>query len=143
VVTNKPAKVPCVVLQAARLRFYAKSIGKLAKTDPIDACLIATFANHQQPAPMVQPTQAQQALRDLERQRKTLLQHRQMLQLQAAQHPEAKGFQRLLSSIQRELDRLQLQSQRLPATHRPLADKVKRLTQIQGVAATAAIALLA
>lgn len=55
------AAIEVCVVNAQRVRDYAKSRGLLAKTDKIDAAVLADFANHFQPAstPALNPAQLQ------------------------------------------------------------------------------------
>lgn len=41
--------LPVAVVNARQIRFYARSIGKLAKTDKLDAMIIAEFASKVEP----------------------------------------------------------------------------------------------
>lgn len=137
------AQVPCAVLQPTRCRYYAKAIGQLAKTDPIDAKLIARMANAIQPAPKLLADQSQQQLSLMVNQRQQLQRQLQPLKNQLTQQPAAACFQRLLAAYQKELDLLQEQIDQLLCACQPLQNKVHRLCQIQGVSLLTATALLA
>ncbi len=135
--------VVCAVLQPVRCRHYARAIGQLAKTDPIDARLIGRMANALQP-------EGRRALDGAERQLATLVRQRQQLRRQLqplknllAQQPEADCFQRLLGAYESELTGLDQQIQALLASSSPLQIKAERLCQIQGVSHITATALLA
>jgi transposase len=52
-------------LNPARARDFAKSLGKLEKTDPIDALVLLRYGQERQPAPTPAPSAALQRLADL------------------------------------------------------------------------------
>ena len=59
------AGVPCALTNPYNVRLYAKAMGFLEKTDPIDARVIARFAVDKKLAPTPLPTRAQQRLKAL------------------------------------------------------------------------------
>jgi transposase len=59
------AGLPVVVVNPAQVRAFAKALGKRAKTDPIDAAVIAHFAEATKPEPRPLPDAATQLLADL------------------------------------------------------------------------------
>ena len=75
VVTNSlyQAKLPVVIVNARRVRDFAKSKGILAKTDRIDAKVLADFAQAIRPPIRPFPTQAEQRLSDLTGRRRQLV----------------------------------------------------------------------
>ncbi len=67
-----------------QIRDYARSCGVLAKTDKIDANIIARFANERKPEPLKLPSQTQQELQSLLTWRRQLLEHRDRLTQQGS-----------------------------------------------------------
>lgn len=59
------ADVPVVVVNPARIRYYAKALGRLAKTDRLDAAVIAAFAEATKPAQRAQPNAEAVAIKAL------------------------------------------------------------------------------
>jgi transposase len=59
------ARIPVAVVNPRQVRHYAKSIGKLAKTDKIDAQVMADFAAAIQPEPRPLSNDQTQELRDI------------------------------------------------------------------------------
>jgi len=59
------AGLKVAVINPFRSRRFAGAIGQIAKTDPIDANVLARFAALLQPAPSLPPSIIQKALRDL------------------------------------------------------------------------------
>ncbi len=60
------ASVPVVVVNPAQVRSFALALGKRAKTDPIDAAMIAHFVAATEPEIRPLPDAETQALADLE-----------------------------------------------------------------------------
>jgi transposase len=61
------AQIDCSLVQASRVRQYARACGLLAKTDAIDAQLLARFGEAIAPRPTKALPPAQEQLRELER----------------------------------------------------------------------------
>ena len=59
------AGLPVVVVNPAQVRHYAQALGKRAKTDPIDAAVIAGFARATRPAVRPLPDETTRLLADL------------------------------------------------------------------------------
>ena len=59
------AGLPLVVVNPAQVRHFAQALGKRAKTDPIDAAVIALFAEAVKPPLRPLPSQAQRLLAEL------------------------------------------------------------------------------
>ena len=58
-------RVPASIVNPARVRKFAEGTGQLAKTDRIDAMILARFGAYMQPAPTLLPDAPRQQLRDL------------------------------------------------------------------------------
>lgn len=67
------AGLPVVVVNPRQVRDFAKALGQLAKTDRIDAQVLARFGARVQPIPRPLPTEATQALEALVVRRRQLL----------------------------------------------------------------------
>ena len=89
--------VPVSVVNPRQVRDFARGVGRLAKTDPIDAEMLARFGATVNPPPDAVPTAAELALQELLSARQQLVEQRTVLLQQQAQH---------LNSIVRRLDRL-------------------------------------
>ena len=68
--------IPVAVVNPGRVREFAKSIGLLAKTDKLDARLLANYAEKVKPAPSRLPDEEEQHLTGLIRRRRQLLEMR-------------------------------------------------------------------
>jgi transposase len=100
------ARLPVVVVDPAQVRAFAKAIGQRAKTDPIDAGVIAHFAEATRPEPRPLPDEATQLLADL------VARRRQILEMMVAERQREKrvtvphlrkSIMRLLKALEREL----------------------------------------
>jgi transposase len=70
------AGIPVAVVNPQRVREFARATGRLEKTDPIDAAVLAEFARAVGPRQEQQPPQKQTELRDLVSRRRALVQVR-------------------------------------------------------------------
>ena len=137
---------PIVLLNARQVRDFANAKNRLAKTDTIDAALIAEFAQTFQPQPLSVPDPLQQEL-------SALVKHRSQLLTQITQNKNLAGAladKKLLRLIAQTVAFLQRQVAKLesfmaakvaqsPALHA----KVELLQQVQGVGTLTATALVA
>jgi transposase len=102
------AKLPVVVVNPAQVRAFAAALGKRAKTDRIDACVIAQFAAATKPPVRPLPDAATQALADLVTRRRQII---QMIVAEGQREKRAsarakKSIQRLLKSLRAELSEI-------------------------------------
>lgn len=101
------AGLPVVVVNPAQVRSFADALGKRAKTDPIDAAVIAAFTAALRPALRLLPDAETRLLADL------VARRRQILSMILAEENRArtiagkqtkKSIARLLAALRRELD---------------------------------------
>lgn len=99
------AALPVVVVNPAQVRAFAQALGRRAKTDPIDAAVIARFVATTQPELRPLPDAATQALADLVARRRQIIQmivaERQREKRAAAR--TRKSIARLLKALTAEL----------------------------------------
>jgi transposase len=96
------AKQPVVVVNPAQIRAYARSLGQKAKTDPIDAAVIARFGETQKPEVRTIPDEETMHLGDLVARRRQIIQ-----MIVAEKQREKRANRRLKRSIVRLLKALQ------------------------------------
>ena len=100
------AGLPLVVVNPAQVRHFAKALGQRAKSDPIDAAVIARFAAATQPAVRPLPDAATRMLADLVARRRQIV---EMLasEKNRAQRTEAariaRSIARLIKALEKEL----------------------------------------
>lgn len=107
--TLSKADLDVVVVNPAQVRSYAKALGKRAKTDPIDAEVIAAFAAATKP--VIRPlrdeeSQALAALLARRRQIKAMIGAEEQRTRMALAKEAQKSIKRLLAALRRELDSL-------------------------------------
>ena len=104
--TLAAAGLPVVIVNPAQIRDFAKAIGQRAKTDPIDAAVIAHFAEAIRPEPRPLPDQATRLLADL------VARRRQIIEMIVAERQRErritiprlkKSITRLLKALEKEL----------------------------------------
>lgn len=98
--------LPVAVVNPAQIRAFAQALGRRAKTDPIDAAVIARFAATTRPAVRPLPDEATQRLADLVGRRRQIIAmmvaERQRLARTTAPRLR-RSIERLLPALQREL----------------------------------------
>jgi transposase len=100
------AGLPVIVVNPAQIRAFATALGKRAKTDPIDAAVIARFVEATKPPIRPLPTRETQLLADLVTRRRQIVDmigaERQRLKRASAQ--AAKSISRLVKALENELN---------------------------------------
>ncbi|MBR1165332.1 IS110 family transposase [Bradyrhizobium elkanii] len=67
------AQLPLVVVNPAQIRHFAQAVGQRAKTDPIDAAVIARFVEAVRPEPRAMPDQEARLLAELVSRRRQII----------------------------------------------------------------------
>lgn len=100
------AGLPVAIVNPAQIRAFARALGKRAKTDPIDAAVIAHFAEATGLVPRPLPDEATQMLADLVTRRRQIVEmigaERQREQRTTAPRPK-KSIARLIKALEKEL----------------------------------------
>ena len=99
------ASLPVVVVNPAQVRAFAQAVGKRAKTDPIDAAVIARFVEATNPEVRPLPDEETRMLSDLVTRRRQII---QMIVAEKQREKRAarrmkKSIARLLKALQKEL----------------------------------------
>jgi transposase len=104
--TLAAAGLPVVIVNPAQVRAFAKAIGQRAKTDPIDAAVIAHFAEATKPQVRPLPDEATRLLADLVARRRQIVEmigaERQREKRMTAPHLR-KSIVRLVKALEKEL----------------------------------------
>ena len=133
------------VVNPARARAFMTSVGRLAKTDPIDARLLARMGQVLSPAPTTLPSAERRELQAL------VLRRRQLSEQLVMQrnHAEHNGSEAVRESIRRvsellqtEVARLERSIRRLIRNTQELSEPSRRLQTVPGVGPTVAAGLL-
>lgn len=134
------------LVQANRVRQYARAAGILAKTDKVDARVLAAFGAAMQPEPTVPASAKQKRLREYDAQRRhlsriLLAEQNRLAQLGCA---ELRSLSRsLISKIKKQIAALDRGISGLIAQDHELQLKAQKLTSIMGVGARTAALVLA
>ncbi len=140
------ATLPVIVVNPRRVREYARSQGRLAKTDQIDAQMIAEFAQ----SPRVQvrelpDAQARQRMEWLARKRQLVEMHvaeRNRLE-HATDRLVIQGIRRLLTIMEKEIAKIDKQIAGAIAADPQLQRKAEILDSTPGIASVTAAVLVA
>ena len=99
------AGLPVVIVNPAQVRAFAQALGKRTKTDPLDAAVIARFAEATRPALHPLPDAETQALGDLVARRRQIIAMigAENQRLKRSSQRTAKSINRLLKALQKEL----------------------------------------
>ncbi|MGQ0445209.1 MAG: IS110 family transposase [Beijerinckiaceae bacterium] len=103
------AGLPVVVVNPAQVRAFAKALGKRAKTDPVDAMVIAHFVEATKPEIRPLPDEATQCLAGLVARRRQIIEMivaERQRQRQLAGKRLQKSIARLLKALEQELSSL-------------------------------------
>lgn len=140
------AGLPVVVVNPAQIRAFAKAIGQRAKTDPIDAAVIAHFAEATKPDPRPLPDGATRLLADLVARRRQIVEmigaERQREKRVSVPHLR-KSIMRLLKALEKELAGLDTDIDDAVRGSPAWRDKEDLLASVPGVGPTIARTLIA
>jgi transposase len=140
------ARLPVVVVNPVQIRAFAKAIGQRAKTDPIDAAVIAHFAEATRLEPRPLPDEATRLLADL------VARRRQILEMMGAERQREKrvtvprlrkSIGRLLKALERELTSVDTDINDAVRGSPAWREKEDLLASVPGVGATIARTLIA
>ncbi len=130
------AGLPVVVVNPAQVRAFAKALGKRAKTDPIDAAVIAHFVEATRPDVRPLPDEATRQLSDLVTRRSQILAMIVAEQQRKSHRPNKRmlaSIERLLAALQKELSDLDGQIRETIKASPVWREKDKLLESVPGV----------
>ena len=138
------AGLPVVVVSPLKIRRFADAIGQLAKTDEIDARLIARFAAAVKPLARPAPDANAQIIKDLVVRRRQLVSLRTMEKNRRQVMPQElkAGIDRIIKTLDRELKRLEQLIDHAVDQHAPSRHKRELLTSMPGIGNSVAATLL-
>jgi transposase len=140
------AQVPVSVVEAGRVRHFARAQGQRAKTDPIDALVLSHYGRAIAPAPTSAPTLAQTRLAELSTRRLQLLQMR-VAETNRAEHYLdtlcVRQSRQLLRMLDRQIQACDAAILAQIAADETLQAHAKRLDAIPGVGIVTAATVLA
>lgn len=139
------AELTVSLINSARARSFARAQGRSAKTDRIDAEMLARFGEVFTPRPTPPRTPLQQQLRALSRRRTQLV---GMIALQRTQRKQLRAsgliaqLDQLLGVLKAQVRELDQQMHALVTAEPTLKAALERLCEVQGVGTVTAITLL-
>lgn len=133
------------VINPRQIRDFAKALGKLAKTDKIDAQTIALFAEKMQPQKTVKRDENQQKLAEINARRRQLVDMIAMEKnrLDKASKELEKSIKRVLKTLEKELETMN-EAQKKSIEADPIQSQKNSLLQgIKGVGSVVAAGIIA
>ncbi|MBA2652913.1 MAG: IS110 family transposase [Tatlockia sp.] len=137
-------KANVCVMNPRQIRDFAKALGKLAKTDKIDAEMIALFASKIEPQPQIMLNKDQKQLTNNNARRQQLIDMITMEKnrLDKASPELRESIQRILDVLQNELERIDSVQESLIEDNPDYSHKKKILSSIKGIGAITATSIL-
>jgi len=139
------AGITIAVVNAKRVRDFGKSKGILAKTDPIDAELLANFARVHQPRTLQVRQHWQPKLQALLGRREEVIGMIKQEICRLDPLPDAyvaKLIRKHIKNMERQLAEIEQQLEALCGESEDLNTSVERITQVKGIGKLSALALL-
>jgi transposase len=138
-------QIPLSLITPTQSKAFAKALNQQAKTDAIDARLLATFARKLSPAASVIPSEKQQNLRELAARRKQItaqcVQEKNRLQ-QARDARVKKSIQKAIDFFEAQLSDIDDHLKMLIAADADLQLAVERIDSVPGIGPDTAIQLV-
>jgi len=134
------------VLEAGRVRHFARARGQRAKTDPIDASVLSAYGQAIQPPPTPAPTALQERLAALSTRRLQLIESLVAEQNRAAHYTQnfcLRQHRQLRRLLEKQIDACDAAILDLISGDDQLQTKARRLDAIAGVGAVTAATVLA
>lgn len=140
------AGIAVAIVNPFQSRQFANSMGRLAKTDTIDAQVLALFAERMKPPPIKPPCQQYKFLRDLHTARRQILKELGDLkrQLHTTEHPlAARQIKARIVMAERHKVDLESEIHTLIEADPDMKQKLEILLSIPGIGKTTATTLIA
>jgi transposase len=140
------AGIALAVVNPAQVRHFAQAIGKRAKTDPIDAAVIAHFAEATKPPPRPLPDEQAQLLADLVARRRQIVEMigaERQREKRAVNRRVRKSIARIIVALEKELLDVDTDIGDLVRSSPVWREKEDLLTSVPGIGKTTARTLLA
>ena len=129
-----------------RARAYAKAMGQAAKTDPLDARLLARYGEKLEPEPAPEPAAEREQVKELLARRQQLVDER-VRERNRLEHEKsfdvADSLMRHLEWLDREIEQLDRQYKELLASSQSLAPQAELYCSVRGVGLQTAATLIA
>ncbi len=144
-VALQSAGLPVAVVNPRRVRDFGRAVGRLAKTDRIDAMLLANYAATMKPPERPMRDRKSRFMKALVTRRHQLLKMR-TAEGNRREHSHDKAIARSITAVikmfDRELKKIEQQLQALVSASKALNQRVKALTSVPGIGEITAIMLV-
>jgi transposase len=140
------ADIPVSIIEAGRVRYFARAQGQRTKTDPIDAAVLSEYGAAFRPTPTAPPSAQQQQLAELTQRRRQLIQLQTNERNHAEQYRDAfrlRQTRKLCKALEQQITQCDQAIAKLIASDAPLTHKAERLKAIPGVGPVVAATMLA
>lgn len=140
------ADVPVSLVNASRVRAFAKAQGLLAKTDPLDAELLRLFGEKMQPSRLQPPEPVRERLADLVQRREqvvTMLCTEEQRLTQCRDKTVRKLSEKLIRELERQIAKLEKAIAAVIDDDDTLRQQCERLQEVKGIGQVTASTLLA
>jgi transposase len=140
------AGIAVSVVEAGRVRYFARAQGLRAKTDPIDAAVLSAYGRTFSPAVTAAPSARQQRLSSVTQRRRQLVQLL-LMQRNYAEHYsdpfQLRQARQLIKTLEKQIDECEQAISQLIAEDDVLRKNAQRLQSISGVGPIVAATVLA
>ena len=138
------ANIPVCRVDPYQARSFARSLGKLAKTDKIDALLLAHFGKERQPRPLKHYDESLESLRILYRRREHVLRskNQESNRLETAPAPLQELLQASIEFFSQQLAQIEALIKKEISLNQEAKSKTQLLSSVKGVGHQTALTLL-
>ena len=144
-VALQSAGLPVAVVNPRRVRDFGRAVGRLAKTDRIDAMLLANYAATMKPPERPMRDRKSRLMKSLVARRHQLLKMR-TAENNRREHSHDKAIARSITAVikvfDRELKKIEQQLQTLVSASKELNQRVQTLTSVPGIGVITATMLV-
>jgi transposase len=140
------AGIPLSVINPRQVRDFARAVGRLAKTDKIDARILADYGARMQPKLTPPPSPSAEEMAALAARRQQLVDMRQAeaKRLQQTDHAATqRSIGKMMEFLTKEIDQLNDLLEKAVASCPALTEKVEKLSEVDGVGKLTSVLLLA
>ena len=134
------------VVNPRQIRAYAQALSVKAKSDPVDALVIARFARDIKPRPQLPQRAGQAQLDELVARRRQLIAHRTAESNRRGQSQNQtvrKSLQQSIDHLHKDLQKIDRAIQELMSSDDDWQDRLAQLTSVPGVGQVTALTLIA